>query len=274
MYELRLMEEFLKQGLLREPEVKAYLKIPSGANPENYFKQGFCKKVFEPIFVPKVVYGTGPLFQFGAGGPITQTGSRPVDGLVAQMSSDTRPHELLYLDSDINTAKTSWMVHNNYKSHLASPFSFLVQLGLLYAYLNDPLVRGIFCCVSKRVHSFYERLDAAIAAVNAAPNPVVDFSWVGGLKFADSYKRWEATAFESTGFWTIQAELHYDEAKDWITKQRAQAVASNNQAYWAALANIEANLDFGYKSGTFRPAALEWQYNSDIKGPNGCVCPP
>ncbi|KAI1084589.1 hypothetical protein F5B20DRAFT_212342 [Whalleya microplaca] len=173
VYELQLLEDFLKWAVANDANIKA-------ASQQTW--DGFCRRIFNPIFGSTQKFPSSTKFSNGK--------QKPVDALVGQMSGGTAyQNEMVYLQVDLNQKKAKWSSDTGATSTFNTWFNGLEDLAFtsaMYQYLREPEITKTFKAVSARVESFYGDLDDAIAAAVKAGQ----VKFMGNVKFQAAYQDW------------------------------------------------------------------------------------
>jgi hypothetical protein len=257
VYELQLIDIFIR-SLEENNVIQAYLTAMPG--------RSFCRDIFGALFKPPISYAPG--FFFVGTTPMNLIGGRPIDSLTSRLSSQTRQVELMYLERKVNSAKQLWMSSKNWPSRLQySVYERMVMVGALYKYLNEPLVRNVMCCVSRRMANVYRSVDTAMNMAIVANFNNGQFNGLQRFSFEAAYRAWERDLARGQRKW-----------KDWMLADYTQAIGALD----IALANpklakdkpkitmLKAKLMSERTLGSFSDAAMDWKYQTDIARPGGC----
>ncbi|KAK4040406.1 hypothetical protein C8A01DRAFT_35548 [Parachaetomium inaequale] len=187
IYELQLVNHFLEWMQHNDAAIVNQLSKPSKKKPIN-----MCSAVIRPLLVPTRQWSN---VRFGPGtGVMTTRGARPIDDLLSRLSGGTKHSaELVYLEEKLNGMKAKLFRGGQTVSPDGQTYpdklAVVARAAVVYQYLNDEAVYGVFRSVSGRMRQFYERMDAASAKGNNA--------LAKKIKWADGYRQWEREFLEA-----------------------------------------------------------------------------
>ena len=232
VYEIQLINIFLGWMEANNAQLKAFLAAKNNKNPPPKNPANICNNLFNQL-----LFGMGSPWTtttFGAGGNIGTVGSRPVDELVSQLSSNARPNEMVYLEERLNGMKAQLFGNKtpSIQTQLVDKLAILARSAMVYGYLETKEISDIFQAVSTRMRTFYAKLDTACTGKTTGPCGAK-------IQWKASYQTWQAQYLE-------QIDQNWIDWKDGQLKQVQNMLSTQypGQA-WAKtlLDNVNANPD-------------------------------
>jgi hypothetical protein len=154
---------------------------------------GSASDVYSKILKsPTTWLPTSSSVKFGRGGRVDEHGSRPIDELIAQVAGAHAPDEMVYLEDRINGQKMVFFgggtkdIQNRYKDALPD----LMRASMMMAYLSDQTIATHFHTAAARIHTFWGKIDKAVAAAKTAHGNSSTVKFAEGMNFANAYKSW------------------------------------------------------------------------------------